>query len=89
MASSRLGGGSGGGGGDVAGGGNDILPLSLQKIKSYLDSRITKNLSKVKKMFCEIIYMHTLVYIYVSYAMLNNIFEHDGLVHDRDGRLPQ
>jgi hypothetical protein len=51
MASSRLGGGSGGGGGDGAGGGNDILPLSLQKIKSYLDSRITKNLSKVKKCF--------------------------------------
>ncbi len=44
--------------------------------KTYLDSRIIKNLLKVKKIFCEIIYMHILVHIYVSYAMLNNIFAH-------------
>jgi hypothetical protein len=42
----------------------------------YLDRQIVKNLSKVKKIFCEIIYMHILVHIYVSYAMLNNSFAH-------------
>jgi hypothetical protein len=39
-----------------------IKNLAKNKIKSYLDSRIIKDLSK-GKIFCEIIYMHILMYI--------------------------
>jgi hypothetical protein len=50
-----------------------------QKIKTYLDNRVIKIFQKLK-IFYEIIYIHILVHIYVSYAMLNNIFLHLGRI---------
>jgi hypothetical protein len=53
---------------------NEHITTIKSSTKTYLDSRIVKNLLKVKKMFCKIIYMHILVHIYMLCAILNNIF---------------